>query len=79
MARGHVRQRPNGRWAAVIELPRDRDGKRRQQWITCDSKSEAERCSQSANTRPAAHVRHAGPARRDTDRGGLPAAGPCLT
>lgn len=43
MARGHVRQRPSGRWAAVIELPRDRDGKRRQQWITCDSKGEAER------------------------------------
>jgi integrase len=40
--RGHVRRRGN-RWAAVINLPRGEDGRRRTKWIPASSEREAHR------------------------------------
>ncbi len=39
---GSVIQTPNGRWAAVIELPRGADGKRNRRWRRARTKAEAQ-------------------------------------
>jgi tetrahydrodipicolinate N-succinyltransferase len=42
--RGHIRKHRQNSWAIIIDLPRDSDGKRKQEWITVKgTKKDAEK------------------------------------